>query len=198
MQVGFLLDETGSMMGVKQQTISGFNEYIDTLKQGENSKDIYFTLTKFNSGKVEIVYDAVPLNTVTNLSDATYKPASLTPLYDAIGISIRSLEKKVNKDNVLVVIQTDGLENASREFTRQHIFSLIDEKKREGWTFVFLGADQDAWITSEGLGIAKGNTMSYQSAETKKAFTQVANASQVYASKGGEQTLTFFDDPRKV
>ena len=195
MHVGFVLDETGSMMGVKQQTISGFNEYIDTLKHGENSKLVKFTLTKFNSEKVEVVHDSAQLDSVQHLTDETYYPLAMTPLYDAIGCSIRSLECKVDaKANVLIVIQTDGHENASKEFTHDSISSLIAEKKAKGWTFVFLGADQDAWLTSESLGIPKGNSLSYNSSDTRGAFQEVATASVSYAITGGKQTSEFFRD----
>ncbi|NIP23783.1 MAG: VWA domain-containing protein, partial [Phycisphaerae bacterium] len=113
--VSFILDETGSMLSVKDQTISGYNEYLDTLKQ---EKDVLFTLTKFNSAKVEVVYDAVKIKDVELLTADTYHPTATTPLYDAIGTTITSLEKatKNKKGKKLVVIQTDGLENASKEF----------------------------------------------------------------------------------
>lgn len=193
MIVGFLLDETGSMQVVKTQTIDGFNEYIETIK-AEDDDDIRFTLTKFNSEKVEVVCDDVKLQKVAALTEASYQPANLTPLYDAIGRIIQSLEKKAAKRNVLVVIQTDGQENHSREFDRAGIFSLIDEKKKAGWTFAFLGADQDAWLTGQQLGLDKGNVMSYNSTDTEKAFHTVASATISYSRSGGIQTDAFFED----
>lgn len=194
MHVSFVLDETGSMQSVKEQTISGFNEYIETLRKDKAAKQMRFTLTKFNSDKVEIAHRAVELGEVALLNDETYQPAALTPLYDAIGRTIRVLEKEVNgKDTALIVIQTDGQENHSKEFTRDGIFSLITEKKNAGWTFAFLGADQDAWIASQALGIDKGNTMSYAGQDTSKAFHRVATASVAYVSMDAALTRSFFD-----
>jgi hypothetical protein len=192
--VSFILDETGSMEVVKQQTISGFNEYIQTLRKDKNSKDMLFTLTKFNSDKVEVVSDGVELEKVITLDSKNYKPSALTPLYDAIGATINSLEAKVKgkKQAVLVVIQTDGEENASKEFTREKIFTLIDDKKKLGWTFAFLGADQDAWQVSSQLGIAVGNTMNYVSADTSKTLRGMATATVGYVSSGGQQTTNYF------
>jgi hypothetical protein len=192
--VSFVLDETGSMQGVKEQTISGFNEYVDTLKAEKNAKDIRFTLTKFNSEKVEMVHESVKTSKVAHLNNETYRPAALTPLYDAIGRTIRSLEKKIEgkKRKALVVIQTDGFENHSKEFNQKGIFDLIEEKKKEGWTFAFLGADQDAWVTGQKMGIPKGSSLSYASAQSRKAFQDVAFSTSEYLRDRGRQTDEFF------
>jgi hypothetical protein len=124
-----------------------------------------------------------------------YAPANLTPLYDAIGRTVRALEAKVQDgENALVVIQTDGQENCSQEYTREAIFSLIDEKKKAGWTFAFLGADQDAWLAGRAMGLDRGNVMSYKSAETQAAFRSVATATMAYAGSGGSQTDEFFEE----
>jgi len=197
MIVSFILDETGSMQSVKEQTINGFNEYIKTLKSEKSASDIQFAMTKFNSERVEIVYDGVNLKEVQPLNQDTYHPRALTPLYDAIGRSIGALEKKVNskkKQNVLMVIQTDGHENHSKEFSRNGIFNLIDEKKKAGWTFAFLGADQDAWLAGQKLGLDKGNVISYDSKQTESVFANLAQSTSRYAKGGGTQTKTFFSE----
>ena len=191
--VSFILDETGSMGTVLDKTISGFNEYIDSLKKQEN---VLFTLTQFNSDKVEVVYDSVEVANVAHRNKENYIPRELTPLYDAIGQTISSLEKKAigKTQPVLVVIQTDGQENFSKEYNSKSIFKKIDEKKKKGWTFVFLGADQDAWLTSQELGISRGNTMSYLGAETQTAFARVAKGTSCYVNTSGMQTTTFVSD----
>lgn len=190
--ISFILDETGSMRVVKGQTISGFNEYVGTLKAADNAEDMRFTLTKFNSEKIELVHDSVPLSEVALLTRQSYQPDNLTPLYDVIGKTLNS----INDDghNVLFVIQTDGEENHSKEFTRQAIFDLISEKKKAGWTFVFLGADQDAWAIGMAFGLDKGNVMSYESAETTSMFRTVAASTCAYVATGGTKTARFFDD----
>jgi len=194
--VSFILDETGSMESVKSQTISGFNEYITTLGKDPKSKNICFTLTKFNSNKVDVVYDGENIEWVVPLDNKNYIPDALTPLYDAIGITIRSLEKKLKGENqhALVVIQTDGQENASKEYTRDSIFKLIYEKKKLGWTFAFLGADQDAYLASSTIGISAANTISYSGAETVNAFNRVAVGTQCFTASNGTKTDDFFED----
>jgi len=198
--VSFVLDETGSMQGVKEQTISGFNEYVDTLKDEKNADKVRFTLTKFNSEKVQIVHDAIKMSKVEHLNSETYRPAALTPLYDAIGRTIRSLEKAIEgkKRNALVVIQTDGFENHSKEFTRKGIFDLIEEKKKKGWTFAFLGADQDAWVAGGQIGIPKSSSLSYARAQSREAFQEAASSTADYLRKLGQQTDAFFKPKPEV
>lgn len=190
--ISFILDETGSMLSAKSQTISGFNEYVESLKANVDDK-VYFTLTKFNSARTQIVVTDASLNDVPPLTDSNYRPAETTPLYDAIGKTITSLESSVKKGSrCLVVIQTDGQENASREYDRRAIFDMIEEKKKAGWTFVFLGADQDAYLASQQIGISRGNTMSYDSHATRDAFHGVAMASVSYSLTGEQSTEKFF------
>lgn len=179
--VAFLLDETGSMSSCKQATISGFNEYVNTLKNSKNK--ISFTLTKFNSASKEVVYDCVDIKDVKELNDSNYVPNHNTPLYDAIGATIRATEK--NKDSkgkkVLVVIQTDGEENDSREFNQGKISDLIKEKEKSGWTFVFLGANIDAYKAASAIGVKASNTANYSTTKTDKVFRSMAMATQNYA-----------------
>jgi len=107
------------MDAIKSETLRGFNEYIEILKNDESSKSALFALTKFNSDKIELVYDGVPLEKVEQLSDKNYHPAAITPLFDAIGRTINTLKTKNEESPVVIVIQTDGQENASREFTKK-------------------------------------------------------------------------------
>lgn len=185
--VSFILDETGSMLSVKSQTVSGFNEYLASLKS--NPKGIRFTLTKFNSTKVEVVHDNVKLKDVPELTDETYQPYMGTPLYDAIGKTIGAIG---DKDNVIIVIQTDGQENASREYTRQTIFDLIKEKQDAGWTFVFLGADMDAYAASAAFGIPRGNTINYAGVETQSTLSGVGMTTSYLVQQGNVRGVKNF------
>jgi len=178
--VSFVLDETGSMGCVRDQTISGFNEYVQGLRNGGGK--FSFTLTKFNEAKVEIVHHAVELKDVKNLTVETYVPANGTPLYDAIGRTIRSVEGKCGKDAVIIAIMTDGQENASKEFTRDAIFKLIDEKQKAGWVFMFLGSDKDSYIGGISLGISAKNTVVFNQANTVGVLRDVAHTHTSYAN----------------
>lgn len=193
----FILDETRSMDKIKSETISGFNEYIEILKNDESSKSALFALTKFNSDKIELVYDGIALENVEPLSDKNYHPAAITPLYDAIGRTIHTLKTRHEESPVLVVIQTDGQENASRQFTKTMVKELIAERQKAGWTFAFLGADIDAYTASSAIGISKGNTERYTGGESLAAFRKAARAATDYSATGGTPTDSFFDDQEK-
>lgn len=180
--VVFVLDETGSMEVCKKETISGFNEYIGTLKQ--KTEDIKFSLTKFNSHKIELVYDGVALKYVEDLNETNYKPSDNTPLYDAIGKTIVNLKKV--KGKVLFVVMTDGEENASHEFTSSVIKDMIKDKENRGWSFVFLGANQDAWLTGQRLGYSLNNVATYDIKNTGRAFQVLASNTSSYCANNGE------------
>lgn len=195
--VNFVLDETGSMQSVKEETISGFNAYIAELVKNAKAK-VWLTLTQFNSQKIEVVYNMVNIIDVHDLTAETYRPANFTPLYDAIGQTIRTTEDalklKRGKPAVLCVIMTDGEENASKEWTKDKIFNLIEEKTKEGWTFVFLGADQDAYAVGAGMGIAKGSVANYAGTpvETSAVMRKAGMATSSYLADGSKQTADFF------
>lgn len=196
LHVSFLLDETGSMQAVKDATITGYNEYLKTLRADQATADATFTLTKFNSTKVQVVHDAVALEAVPDLTPLTYVPENLTPLYDAIGQTIRALERHVcDKDRAIVTIMTDGQENASKEWTRSRIFSLIQEKQALGnWTFVFAGADQDAWLESERIGIPSGNVTAYANTPAGTAAVMASAGENIrhFAVSGRGSTADFW------
>jgi len=195
--VAFLLDETGSMGSHKSETISGFNEYVGTLKN--SGEEMRFTMTTFNSAKpngAEIVLDGVDISKVPELTDESYQPGSTTPLYDAIGTTVKRTAKVAKgmktKPRVMFVIQTDGYENASREWTQEKVFKSISKKVDQGWTFVFLGADQDAYAAGRAMGVPRGNTMSYDKRRTKEMFQDVAMASSAFLACDAVQTNHLF------
>lgn len=175
--VCFLLDQTGSMLSVKEETILGFNKYRDELEEAD--KKTKFLLTKFNSLHIDIG-EVTSIGKVPALTDDTYIPDHTTPLYDAIGRTIKTAEKKGEDMNVVITIMTDGLENASREFTRDGIFKLIESKRKDGWQFVFLGANQDAYAAGSAMGISRASTHTYDQAKTAETFTVAAASTARY------------------
>lgn len=184
--VAFLLDETGSMSIRKHEVITGFNDFIKGLK---GTPDIDLTLTTFNSNHYGPRYTATPIKKVPNLTAETYNPNDGTPLYDAIGKTIRSMEKQTKRaDKVLFVIQTDGEENCSQEFNKNAIVALIKQKEKDGWTFLFLGADMttaQATTVSSSLGLRPGQTYAYAGQHTGSTMRSIATATAAYASAVG-------------
>ena len=188
--IGFLLDETGSMGGLKKETISSFNEYVQSVK--DEIKDVVMTLTKFNSLKIEIIYNLRQLKNVPSLDEKSYEPNALTPLYDAIGQTIREMEPHMKEcKKALFIIQTDGYENASKEYSLDAIKKLIKEKEKEGWTFVFLGANLDDHTSNAGdLGIH--NTLYYLQGKTRGSFRQLGESTVSFCRSDNKETDNFF------
>jgi hypothetical protein len=157
--VTFLLDETGSMESIKDDTIGGFNSYLFSLKA--ESAPIDFTLIKFDSRRIEKVCVAAPVAQVKELDAASYQPGASTPLIDAAYKTIKAVEKSLNGGNpkVVICIQTDGHENASTEHTWDELNALIKQKTAAGWQFNFLGTGIDAYDTGSRMGVAAMATM---------------------------------------
>lgn len=190
--VCFLLDSTGSMLQVKEETIIGFNQYVDKLKE---QRGVKMLLTKFNSIYID-VGTPVSINKIDHLTAETYIPDNATPLYDAIGRTIKEASENEDGQKVVVTIMTDGLENASREYTKDGIFQLIESKKKAGWQFVFLGANQDAYAVGGGLGISRAGTHTYDQTRTVQTFAAAAAATTRYA-EGSDEHLSFTDEEKE-
>jgi len=182
--VGFCLDESGSMSSCWDATINGFNEYRKSLRKQEGKTTL--TLTKFSAGggaNFRVVHASQPIKAVTKLDKTTYTPHGGTPLYDAIGHTITEMDAHLKtldeQPSVIIVIQTDGFENSSREYTREGIAKLIKRREKKGWKFIYLGADQDA-VTAErvstGLGVSPGASVVYAAMATDAAFASVGDS----------------------
>ena len=194
-QVFLMLDMTSSMQANKQATIDACNEFVAGLNGDPHTRDFLFSLAVFNSNiGLERVVDGVQLDRAPKLDHEHYQPTGATPLYDAMWQSMNLLED--HEGQVLFIVQTDGEENSSRIATRQQIVDRVAEKTAAGWQFVYLGCDIDAMQQGGELGIAAGNTMSYDRKQTGKAFADMTDAVTRYAS-GGSKTGAMFFKPRR-
>ena len=155
-----ILDKSGSMSSIARQAVDGVNETIGSIKsaQEKNPDQTHLvTLVAFCGCEQRIIYDNLPVSIVKPLSDKDYNPCCMTPLYDAIGTTITRIHALKSKDDgnslALVTIITDGYENASHEFTRTAIRSLIESYKEQGWQFTYIGADHDVEQVAFSLSI---------------------------------------------
>jgi hypothetical protein len=146
-----------------EDTIGGFNAFVE--QQTKEVPETLFTLRQFDH-EVRTTYEGVPLKDVKPLTKETYVPRGGTALLDALGASLDAEGAQPH----LVIIQTDGYENESKKYTKAHIKALVELRGKEGWTVMYLGADQDAFDEAGRIGIAKGATMSYDSSQTREAF----------------------------
>ena len=161
-----VLDRSGSMAAVADDTIGGFNQFL--LDQKRAPGDGVLTLVQFDN-EYEFVHTAKPLADVPPLSPATFIPRGSTALLDAIARAIGETHERIVKmpegdrpGTVIFVILTDGHENSSREATLETVFARITEQQeKRGWKFIFLGANQDAIKSAARLGIGAGTSLSY-------------------------------------
>jgi Mg-chelatase subunit ChlD len=186
--VTLLLDRSGSMQSAKDDTIGAVNAYLAGLRAG--GSDIRFSLVLFDTDgpdmSLEKVHVARRIAEVPDLVPDAYIPRGSTPLIDAACTTIRavaaSLEGREAKP--VIVIQTDGEENASRENSWADLKALVAEKERAGWDFVFMGCGIDAYAQGAQMGIAPDRTMAYRRApaETAAAFEGLAEATVALAA----------------
>ena len=159
-----ILDESGSMCSIEKQAIDGVNETLQSVRAAQKKyedQEHYVSFVTFNSSSIKTVLDRVEATKVEDIPPAQYNPSCSTPLYDAIGKSVMELKKSVaENDKVLVTIITDGYENASREYSQSSVKALTEKLGQRGWTFAYIGANQDAMAVSHGLGIK--NAMNFE------------------------------------
>ena len=161
-----IIDESGSMQHIKEEAINSVNETIQTIraaqKRNENQEH-FVSIVSFNDD-VKIINDRVAVDEVKELTEQSYQPDCCTALYDAIGLSLNALRKKVaDKDKVLVTVVTDGYENASREYSGKAIKALVEELKEKGWVFAYIGANHD--VEEVAASIAIENTMRFEATD---------------------------------
>lgn len=195
MFVSFLLDETGSMESIKDDTIGGFNAYVEKLRK--DGGDILFSLVSFNSSETRKRYVAEPIRKVSPLTDADYRPSAMTPLIDAavkiIKATAEAVSKRADDPAVVVVIQTDGQENVSVEYDAADLALLVKEKEQAGWQFMFLGAGLDAFAVAQqaGLHIDATRVVSYQRGRSRQVFDVVAENIAAFATSRDVANLSF-------
>lgn len=184
-----ILDESGSMDSIKNATISGFNELVQTIQGIEKQypeQQHFISFITFNGLGIKTHLDKKEVSSLSEIDGKSYQPNSMTPLYDAIGLSVLKLRVDLagkENANVLVTILTDGEENASKEFTGAQIKSIIDEQKALGWTFTYIGANQDVEKVAATISIT--NTMQFNAneADVKAMFAKEQTSRMRYSEK---------------
>lgn len=175
------VDASGSMYRVKDDVIGGFNQYMDDLRNdADNSYRV--TLVTFDT-VTEKVFMGLNVGKVPNLSDATYTPRGATALLDAIGVLVSSYVPVEGDRPPLVVVHTDGKENASHEWRLGALQQLIKDRTEQGWQFVFLGAGLDTWQQGDTLGMYSASTVDTRQG-TIGLYSGLSTGTRAYASGG--------------
>jgi uncharacterized protein YegL len=177
-----IIDKSGSMESIRSDAVGGFNAFLEGQRKVPGTASV--TLVLFDD-QYEVVRENIDLKSVENLTDTTFVPRGSTALLDAIGRTINDVGARLSKtpeeqrpEKVMVCIVTDGLENASKEFSISKIKEMIEHQRNKyKWEFSFLAANQDAFLAAGYFGIAKQYTSNFQATAggTKRAF-DVVNA----------------------
>lgn len=162
----FILDRSGSMCYLVDDTIGGFNSMIENQKKEDG--EAYVTTVLFDD-KYELLHDHIDIQEITPITSKEYFARGCTALLDAVGKTINAIGNRLSNtpeeerpEKVIFVITTDGRENASREFTKKSVKEMIEhQQSKYSWTFVFLGANMDAVDEATSLGINASHAHSY-------------------------------------
>lgn len=176
-----IVDRSGSMTSIRDDAIGGFNTLL--AEQQKLGDEALLTLVLFDH-EYDLVLDGIPLPEVQPLTSDTYVPRGTTALLDAVGRTIDDVGRRLadtaeveRPANVLVCILTDGMENASRDYTRDRVRGMIEhQQEKYGWEFQFLAANQDAFTEAGAMGIAQKDAASFvaDSAGVYQAFASLS------------------------
>jgi uncharacterized protein YegL len=174
-----ILDQSGSMSGARTETLNALNAQIESCRQiaiTHPNQELLLSLTLFNTS-VQCLFSNLSPNQTPLLTQKQYEPNGSTALLDAIGMQINKLEEVIQpNDDVVMVILTDGQENASQYYNFKQISERISQlKATERWTFSFMGADIDAWDIASRLQIDRDEVVSFDKREMSKQMHSVSN-----------------------
>jgi len=199
--ITFVLDSSGSMERIEDDTRGGFNSFLADQRNEEGTATV--TLYDFNT-TVDLVYEQYPITEAPELDENNYTPSGRTALHDAIhractetGEWISETDPAERPDNVLCVVLTDGKENAS-ETHQERVRAQVELRRTEhDWEFFFIGANQDAVLTAEQMGIDgdRALNMAHSGDGTQAAYESTSR--QVHEARQTGQTSGYDEDDRQ-
>ena len=197
LNIRVVLDRSGSMSNCVYQTIDALNGYLIGL-QKENTEGVV-TVSLFDSQSIDIGVDKVQIKDLSPLDYSFLTPRASTPLYDAIGAGIyeHSSYNATKEDKKVLVIVTDGYENASREYTGEAIKKLVEEKEEAGWLIVYLGSDHDIYKQTRMMGIGPERSIRYSKGKSDSAFRSVLRTSGDYYRGTKAVDIKFTEEERR-
>lgn len=180
--IGIVIDRSGSMEDCRTDAIGAVNSYLRQVKT-DKEMEASISLITFNSQSIDVIRDHVPAGSCAELAPDEYQPRASTPLLDAVGHGVMLLDKRKSaNERCMLAIMTDGLENASREYTKETIKALLDRKQKEdSWLVLYLGAGHDAWAQASSLGLHAGNVASFDKSSVASSMAAVGSRGRRYA-----------------
>lgn len=193
MHAYILLDRTGSMQSIWAEALGSVNAYVKALAEG----DAFATLAVFDAHEglqFDVLRAGVPVQTWKDVTDAEATPRGMTPLYDAIGRIIARAESEA-PEKVVLVIMTDGEENASREMKKDDVKAALDRTEKKGWQVVFLGAEFAKFSDADAVGLVGSKRMAMAAGMMGASMQGLARKSRAYFDK--DMSVDFDDEDRK-
>jgi uncharacterized protein YegL len=193
-----ILDESGSMHGLEKMCVDGVNETIQTIKNASKAnpdqKQMFSFITFSGRAMGELpIRVKTYLEEITNVDEfpvTAYAPNGCTPLFDAMGIALTELEKKVTDDDIaLVTVITDGYENASRMYSQKAIQNLVSRQDERGWVFTYIGANQDAMYESSKVGIKNSLNFCADEEGMKKMWEKERRSRDMFYQKSSYKRM---------
>lgn len=185
-EIVLIIDKSGSMDTIKDDAIGGFNSFLTEQKDIERDANVTFVLF---DDRYDLIHNGKDIHEVDELTKKTYRPSGTTALLDAVGRTVDRVGERLNEltnsekpENVIVFILTDGMENASSDYTKDQVKEMIQhQESKYSWEFIYGGANQDAFEEAGGLGIKAQNTFNFEATGqgTREAYE---NSSDMVAS----------------
>lgn len=194
--VHLLLDQSGSMSGTRKNTVDGINEYVNSLKNDGGKYKVSLTMfdSDYTNGlRVNKPWSNVYIDDVPELKLEEYNPSGGTPLHDAFCTTLKDMQDRKDEKYLFVVL-TDGQENASQEYKAKDMKNLKKEfEAKDNWTFVYLGANQDAFATAQTYDFAPSNVSNFNNTHLGNSvmFASLSTATRGYASSATMSTKAF-------
>lgn len=200
--VHMVLDTSGSMESVRDATIKGYNEYVNSLKK--DGGKFKFSLTLFDSdheGKLRLDqrHQSVNIDDVPELTRKTFVPSGGTPLYDAVCTTLSEIVSR-DDEKYLFVTLTDGEENMSHEFTGKQMAEMKKNFEDKGnWSFIYLGANQDAWANAQAWGYSANNVSNFNTTArgTGMVFDTLSVATKSFSASPSMASAAFYTAEQK-
>jgi hypothetical protein len=211
--VGLVLDRSMSMNSVLAETISNTNEQFSALRDSDDAANTHVAFLTFNSKVTPVFKDSegkmklVPCSSLVDITEVDYRPSGLTAMRDGVSDMVSFLAEEAKQvDDVMVVVISDGAENASRRTTSEELASKVKELQDSGWNFSYIGANQDLTQVAADLGIHQGNMLSYQNTaegvqdmgnvvqSALRTYTTCRSMGMAQGLTGRTTTKSLFDD----
>ena len=195
----FILDRSGSMGGLESDTIGGFNSML--AKQQNQEGECRITTVLFDN-EYEVLHDRIDIKAVGPITEKEYFVRGNTALLDAVGRTIHKIgntqkhtAERYRAEKVMFVITTDGMENASREYTYDKVKSQIErQKSKYGWEFIFLGANIDAVEVADRFGIARNRAQNFHNDSAGIELNYSAVSKAVSSFRSARECASIADD----